>query len=39
VESFVSLKRAEWNRYLAEVNDPSTTEVTAWELDYYLPFY
>ena len=39
VESFVSLKRAEWNRYLAEVNDPSTTEVTAWELEYYLPFF
>ena len=39
VEAFTILKRAEWDRYCAAVDDPSTTDVTRWELDYYLPFH
>ncbi|GIU96367.1 MAG: glutamine synthetase [Actinomycetota bacterium] len=39
VEAFTILKRAEWERYAAAVEDPSTTEVTDWELRYYLPFH
>ena len=39
VEAFTILKRAEWERYLASGADPDTTEVTAWEIDYYLPFH
>jgi glutamine synthetase len=39
VEAFLILKRAEWDRYRAAVDDPSTTDVTSWELDYYLPFH
>lgn len=39
VDSFVALKRAEWERYVAAVADPATTDVTTWEIDYYLPFY
>jgi glutamine synthetase len=39
IETFTKLKRAEWQRYEAAVEDPSTTEVTPWELEYYLPFY
>jgi glutamine synthetase len=39
VRSFVALKRAEWERYTAAVDDPATTDVTPWELDYYLPFF
>jgi glutamine synthetase len=39
VEAFTILKRAEWERYCKAVEDPSTTDVTSWELDYYLPFY
>ncbi|MEX2421138.1 MAG: glutamine synthetase, partial [Actinomycetota bacterium] len=39
IESFVKLKRAEWERYTKAVEDPSTTEVTPWETGYYLPFF
>jgi glutamine synthetase len=39
VTAFTMLKRAEWERYAAAVTQPSTTEVTAWELEYYLPFF
>jgi glutamine synthetase len=39
VEAFTILKRAEWERYSKAVEDPSTADVTTWELDYYLPFY
>jgi glutamine synthetase len=35
----VKLKRAEWERYSKAVEDPSTTEVTPWETEYYLPFF
>jgi glutamine synthetase len=38
VESFVMLKRAEWDRYVA-AGTTSDTEVTPWELEYYLPFF
>ena len=39
VEAFTILKRAEWERYLAAGADPDSTEVTPWEIDYYLPFH
>jgi glutamine synthetase len=39
VEAFTILKRAEWERYVASGADPETTEVTPWEIDYYLPFH
>ncbi|HSL10856.1 MAG TPA: glutamine synthetase family protein [Actinomycetota bacterium] len=39
VEAFTILKRGEWERYTAAVDDPTTTEVTDWELRYYLPFH
>jgi len=39
VEAFTILKRAEWERYLASGADPATTDVTPWELGYYLPFH
>jgi glutamine synthetase len=39
VEAFAILKRAEWDRYLASGADPGTTDITSWELDYYLPFH
>jgi glutamine synthetase len=39
VTAFTMLKRGEWERYSAVVEDPFTTEVTRWELDYYLPFF
>jgi glutamine synthetase len=39
VEAFTILKRAEWERYCKAVDDPATTEVTDWEIEYYLPFY
>jgi glutamine synthetase len=39
VDAFVMLKRAEWERYLASGADPATTDVTPWELSYYLPFH
>ncbi|HEV2952131.1 MAG TPA: hypothetical protein VGZ51_08500, partial [Actinomycetota bacterium] len=38
VESFVALKRAEWDRYVA-AGETSDTEVTPWELEYYLPYF
>ena len=38
VESFVMLKRAEWDRYVA-AGETSDTDVTPWELGYYLPFF
>ena len=38
VESFVALKQAEWDRYVAS-GETSDTAVTSWELDYYLPFF
>jgi glutamine synthetase len=38
VESFVGLKGAEWERYIA-AGYTSDTEVTPWEIDYYLPFF
>jgi glutamine synthetase len=39
VEAFTILKRGEWERYEAAVDDPSTTDVSAWELAYYLPYH
>jgi len=39
VDAFAALKRAEWDRYVAAVDDPATTELTTWELDYYTPFF
>jgi glutamine synthetase len=39
VEAFTILKRAEWERYLTSGADPATTEVTPWELSYYMPFH
>ena len=36
VESFVALKRAEWERYSAA---GTSDDVTPWEVDYYLPFF
>jgi glutamine synthetase len=39
VEAFTILKRAEWQRYLASGADPESTEITDWELAYYLPFH
>ena len=38
VESFVTLKRAEWERYVA-AGETSVTDVTPWEIDYYLPYF
>jgi len=39
IEAFTILKRAEWERYVASGADPDTTNVTDWELRYYLPFH
>lgn len=39
VQTFTMLKQAEWERYEKAVEDTSTTDVTPWELDYYLPFF
>jgi glutamine synthetase len=39
VEAFTILKRGEWDRYMAATQDTDTTEVTDWELRYYLPFH
>jgi glutamine synthetase len=36
IDVFVTLKRDEVERYEAEVEDPSTREVTRWELDEYI---
>jgi hypothetical protein len=39
IQAFVMLKRAEWERYIAVVDDPFTTDATGWELRYYSPFF
>jgi glutamine synthetase len=39
VDAFCELKQAEWKRYLDAVSDPATTDPTAWELEYYTPFF
>jgi glutamine synthetase len=39
VQAFVMLKRAEWDRYLANVSDSAVTTATEWELGYYMPFF
>ena len=39
VTAFSALKQAEWERYVAAVDDPDTTDVTDWEQTYYLPFF
>jgi glutamine synthetase len=39
IETFTKLKRAEWERYAKAVDDTSTTDVTPWEIEYYLPFF
>lgn len=39
VTAFTMLKRAEWERYAKAVEDTGTTDVTDWELSYYLPFF
>jgi glutamine synthetase len=39
VQAFVALKRAEWDRYVANVSDPAETQATGWELRYYMPFF
>jgi glutamine synthetase len=39
IETFTKLKRAEWERYTATVDDPTTLEVTPWETSYYLPYF
>mgnify|MGYP003337203027 FL=1 len=39
VETWGAIKRAEWQRYVAAVADPSTDQPTDWELSYYQPFY
>jgi len=39
VTAHTILKRAEWERYVAAVQDPGTEDVTDWELSYYLPFF
>ncbi len=37
--AFLALKRAEWDRYASSVEDPAASEVTPWELSYYLPHF
>lgn len=39
IEAFGILKRAEWERYVKNVEDPGTLDVTPWELEYYVPFF
>jgi glutamine synthetase len=39
VEAFTILKRGEWDRYASAVEDTTTTDVSDWELRYYLPFH
>jgi glutamine synthetase len=36
ISTHLTLKRDEIERYEAEVPDPSTREITAWELDEYI---
>jgi hypothetical protein len=33
------LKRAEWERYVKAEPNPETQEPSAWEVQYYLPFF
>jgi glutamine synthetase len=39
VEAFTILKTGEWERYTAAVEDPSTDQVSDWELRYYLAYH
>ena len=39
VEAFTILKRGEWERYVGAVEDPATTDVSDWELRYYMPYH
>jgi glutamine synthetase len=39
VTAFSMLKQAEWDRYVASGADPASTEISEWELRYYLPFH
>jgi len=39
VQTFVTLKRDELERYNAEVADPATRDVTDWELEEYIEDY
>lgn len=39
VEAFSVLKLAEWKRYVEAVEDPASTDLSPWELDYYCPFF
>ena len=39
IDVFTVLKRDEVQRYEAEVGDPTTRDVTQWELDEYLEDY
>jgi glutamine synthetase len=39
IDVFMTMKRDEVERYEAEVDDPSTRDVTQWELDEYLEDY
>ena len=39
VTAFSALKQAEWDRYVAAVEDPDTVHVTDWEHQYYLPYF
>ena len=39
IEAFTILKRGEWERYMGANQETDTTEVTDWELRYYLPYH
>jgi glutamine synthetase len=39
ITAFTMLKKAEWERYTAAVDDPMTPEATPWEIGYYSPFF
>jgi glutamine synthetase len=39
VEAFTILKTGEWERYMDANADTDTTDVTDWELRYYLPYH
>ena len=39
IDTFVTLKTDEIERYKEAVDDPSTREVTAWETQEYLRHY
>jgi glutamine synthetase len=39
VETFVTLKRDECTRYAEQVSDPSTRDVTDWEIEEYIEDY